>query len=88
MKSGFPVENVGGEVVCLFIEPLGEDFHLQPGDRFRVHGGEQDPEFSINVMPGYLILVVNGGSVYDIRVVDDRTGETLRAGHGNGSVVR
>jgi hypothetical protein len=81
MAVSLPVSNVGDRFQCLFIEPLGEDYWMRPGARWRVVG-VVDPRFEVAVMPGYLIVWINEGSVYDVRVVDEETGEELPCGDG------
>lgn len=61
-RRRLPVKNVGDQVVCLFVEPFGEDFWMQPEETFVVVGGTVDPEFSISVMAGHVIVWANAGT--------------------------
>jgi hypothetical protein len=82
VMTELPVRNVGDDSVCLFLEPLGNDYYMRPGDHFLVRGGAVDPHFEVNVMPGYLIVVINGGDPYDIEIIDVSSGAVLEVGHG------
>jgi hypothetical protein len=77
-----PVRNVGDEAVCLFLEPLGEDFWLQPGETFIVVGDEFDAQFEIDCMPGYVIVNVMAGDAGNVQVLDGATGMVVPCGHG------
>lgn len=77
-----PVRNVGDEPVCLMLEPLGEDFWLQPGEKFIVVGEEFDAQFEIESMPGYVIVGVMAGDCRNVRVIDAATNAVLPCGHG------
>ena len=83
MVNRVPVRNVGDGMVCLFVEPLGEDFWMKPGDAFTVTGGPDvaDSEFAINTMPGYVIVWVHTGDCYTVTVVDENSGQVLPCGH-------
>jgi hypothetical protein len=80
-----PVRNVGGESVCLFLEPLGEDYWLQPGEKFVVVGDDFDAQFEIDSTPGYVIVNVMAGDARNVEVIDDATGSVLPCGHGRRS---
>lgn len=84
MSYELPVSNVGDEAVCLFVEPFGEDFWLVGEETFVVCA-ESDPQFSISSMPGYVIVWINAGDPYEVKVVDQATGEQLLCGHGRPS---
>ncbi|MGW0214761.1 hypothetical protein ACWDXH_10230 [Micromonospora chokoriensis] len=81
-RRRLPVRNVGDQVVCLFVEPFGEDFWLQPEETFVVIGGAVDPEFSVSVMAAHVIVWANAGDPYEVQVVDGRSGDVLECGHG------
>ncbi|MEU8214461.1 hypothetical protein AB0C47_01655 [Micromonospora taraxaci] len=81
-RRRLPVRNVGDQVVCLFVEPFGEDFWLQPEETFVVIGGAVDPEFSVSVMAAHVIVWANAGDPYEVQVVDGRSGDILECGHG------
>ncbi|MEU6072452.1 hypothetical protein [Micromonospora sp. NPDC047074] len=81
-RRRLPVKNVGDRVVCLFIEPLGEDFWMRPEETFVVVGDAVDPEFSVSTMPDHVIVWVNAGDPYNAQVVDGRSGNVLECGHG------
>ncbi|WP_155389764.1 hypothetical protein [Catellatospora paridis] len=78
-----PVRNVGDRVVCLFIEPLGMDYWMLPGDEFVVMGDPEAPDsgLSIDTMPDHVIILVNEGDCYNVTVHDRRTGAELECGH-------
>jgi hypothetical protein len=82
MAESLAVTNVGDGLMCLIIEPVGEEFWMPPGARFRVVGGEVDPDFEVNVMPGHLIVWLNAGSILDFRVVNEATGADVVCGDG------
>jgi hypothetical protein len=79
-----PVSNVGDDAICLFVEPLGDDFWLMREETFIVRT-EADPRFSVSSMPGYVIVWINEGDPYEVEVVDQATGEALPCGHGRPS---
>jgi hypothetical protein len=81
------VKNVGDRVVCLFVEPFGEDFWMQPEETFVVIGGAVDPEFSVSVMTDHVIVWVNAGDPYEAQVIDEASGNVLECGHGRPSEV-
>ncbi|MBE1492608.1 hypothetical protein [Plantactinospora soyae] len=81
-RRRLPVSNVGDQVVCLFVEPFGEDFWLQPEETFVVIGGAVDPEFSVSVISDHVIVWANAGDPYEVQVVDGRSGNVLECGHG------
>jgi hypothetical protein len=66
---------------CLFVEPLGEDFWLLCQQTFVVRA-ESDPQFSVSSMAGYVIVGINGGDPFAVRVLDQETGAELPCGHG------
>lgn len=68
-------------MVCLFVEPFGEDFWMQPEETFVVVGGAADPEFSISVMAEHVIVWANAGDPYEVQVVDGTSGAVLNCGH-------
>ena len=78
-----PVSNVGEEAVCLFLEPLGGDYWLGPEETFVVRAeAEADPRFSISSMPGYVIVWINESDPFQVKVVDQATGEEVDCGRG------
>ncbi|RQX13817.1 hypothetical protein DDE19_24970 [Micromonospora ureilytica] len=76
------MKNAGDRVVCLFVEPFGEDFWMQPEDVFAVIGGAVDPEFSVSVMTDHVVVWCNAGDPYEVQVLDKATGKVLDCGHG------
>jgi hypothetical protein len=58
----------------LFLEPLGEDFWLRPGERFIVVGDEFDAQFEIDSMPGHVIVNVMAGDARNVQIIDAASG--------------
>ncbi|WP_141910626.1 hypothetical protein [Micromonospora sp. A202] len=75
------MKNVGDGLVCLFVEPFGEDFWVQPDETFVVIGGAVDPEFSVSVMADHVIVRANAGDPYEVQVVDSASGTVLDCGY-------
>jgi hypothetical protein len=82
MVSKLPVENVGERLVLLFVEPLGNDYWMKPEDAFVVVGGGEvaDSEFSIDSMPDHVIVWVNEGDPFAVKVFDQASGVELECG--------
>jgi hypothetical protein len=87
-----PVENVGNEDICLFIEPLGNDYHMRPGDSFTVEADPttievhaDEPSLLIRVMPGHVIVYINDADPFTVKVTDNKTGKLLEIGHNRPS---
>lgn len=62
--SRLPVQNGGEDLVCLFIEPYGEDFWLMPGNESAVVPAEDasDPQFTVVAAKGRLVVwIFEGG---------------------------
>ncbi|MFD8597503.1 hypothetical protein ACFV1L_21115 [Kitasatospora sp. NPDC059646] len=88
-----PVQNGGEDLVCLFIEPYGEDFWLKPGDEFTVVPTDDapDPQFTVVSAPDRLVVwIFEGGNpmnvIADYTVVDSN-GSELECGHQHPSAV-
>lgn len=67
--------------MILFLEPLGNDYWLAPEETFVVVA-EAEPGFEVNVMPEYVIVVINEGDPFDVKVIDAATNAVLECGHG------
>lgn len=84
--SSLPVRNAGDHALCLFIEPYGEDYWLNPGDRFTILPPEGiDARFDVTVTPELLSVWIYQGdddrqAVADYKITDEH-GVELACGH-------
>jgi hypothetical protein len=83
--STLPVRNSGDRPLCLFTEPYGKDFWLNPGERFVVQPPVGiDARFDVTVEPNLFCVWVyeSGGDkiVVDYEITDEN-GTELKCGH-------
>ncbi|MEU4421800.1 hypothetical protein AB0F81_14335 [Actinoplanes sp. NPDC024001] len=81
-----PVGNFGSGPLCLFLEPLGSDYWLRPGETFIVVGTGGEGQFQVDSVPGEVSVHVLKGDVREVKVVDSATGWVLPPGHGRTTV--
>lgn len=49
MRERLPVQNAGSVPLCLFVEPYGEDFWLEPGEAVTVSAVSEDVDVQFAV---------------------------------------
>ncbi|MEU9477301.1 hypothetical protein [Streptomyces sp. NPDC048191] len=90
MRGNLPVENVGSTPLCLFVEPYGEDFWLEPGDAVTLSpvGDGGSVQFAVQVaaelMSVWLYEDGDPGKVIAESQVTDAAGTPLECGHQRG----
>lgn len=87
MHEGLPVENAGSVPLCLFVEPYGEDFWLEPGEAVTVSAVSDgsNVQFAVTVAAELVSvwLFENGDPdrVVSESQVLDASGTPLECGH-------
>ncbi|MFF3654661.1 hypothetical protein [Streptomyces olivochromogenes] len=87
MRGSLPVENAGSVPLCLFVEPYGEDFWLEPGEVVTVSpiSDGTDVQFAVTVAAELMSvwLFENGdpNRVVSESQVLDTSGTPLECGH-------
>ncbi|WP_455356287.1 hypothetical protein [Streptomyces sp. SYSU K217416] len=87
MQGRLPVENAGSAPLCLFIEPYGEDFWLEPGEAVTVMpvGDCINVRFAVTVAAGLVSVWLHEdgdpGKVVAESQVIDASGVLLECGH-------
>ncbi|MEU9709894.1 hypothetical protein AB0E21_15010 [Streptomyces sp. NPDC047967] len=87
MRGSLPVENAGNVPLCLFIEPSGEDFWLEPGEAVTVSpmSDRIDAQFAVSVAAELVsVWLYEDGDpnkvISDSQVID-ASGIPLECGH-------
>ncbi|MET9408125.1 hypothetical protein ABZX90_20530 [Streptomyces sp. NPDC002935] len=87
MHESLPVENAGSAPLCLFIEPYGEDFWLEPGDAVTVSAVDDgiNVQFAVTVAAELVsVWLYEDGDPYrcvsESQVID-AAGKPLTCGH-------
>ncbi|MFF4744018.1 hypothetical protein [Streptomyces sp. NPDC001268] len=87
MQGKLPVENAGSTPLCLFIEPYGEDFWLEPGEAVTVMpvGDDISVQFAVTVavelVSVWLYEDADPHKVVSESQVLDASGIPLKCGH-------
>ncbi|MEU6520942.1 hypothetical protein [Streptomyces sp. NPDC046978] len=87
MHGNLPVENAGSVPLCLFVEPFGEDFWLEPSEAVTVSsvGDGINVQFAVTVAAELLsVWLYEDGDpnrvVLEFQVID-ASGTPLKCGH-------
>ncbi|MFD0732462.1 hypothetical protein [Planotetraspora mira] len=81
------VQSGSEDLVCLFIEPYGENFWLKPGDKFTVVPAEDtsDPQFTVVAATDHMVVWIYESGDPEKVIVDyaiiDNNGTALECGH-------
>ncbi|MFE9443046.1 hypothetical protein ACFYO2_29575 [Streptomyces sp. NPDC006602] len=87
MPGRLPVDNAGTSPLCLFIEPYGEDFWLEPGEAVTVSPINDgiNVEFTVTVAPELVsVWLYEDGDPHKVvseSQVIDASGAPLKCGH-------
>lgn len=87
MRGSLPVENAGSVPLCLFVEPYGEDFWLEPGEAVTVSPVSDgiNVQFAVTVAAELVsVWLYEDGDPYRVvseSQVIDASGTPLKCGH-------
>lgn len=87
VRANLPVENAGSVPLCLFVEPYGEDFWLEPGEAVTVLLGQRRHRRPVRSdrcgRAGECVVFENGdpNRVVSESQVLDTSGTPLECGH-------